>query len=268
MMFVKNCRLCGSDKLSIVMKAEDYRIVECRDCRIGFTDPAPSLPDYEKMDFHSKEDADNVEHFTLLEDLPYDWKRLINQQVEIISNHFSKDAAILEIGCGEGILLETLQKKGFINLAGIEPSRTAAIRAKKKGLSVSNTYFDSSATTQKYDLVMMSHVFEHIEHPYKILDQVQQVLNGSGCIMLTQTNYKGLLPRLQKRSWYAWVPDQHFWHFTPAGLKKMLKKTGFKVTDLKYCSLVHPHNWLYKLVKRIPSLQDQFVLLVRQNKHN
>jgi SAM-dependent methyltransferase len=264
MMLVKSCMLCGSDKLSIILKASDYRIVECKECKIAFTDPAPSLPDYEAMDFHSKDDIANVEHLTSVEDLPYDWKRLINQQLEIISTHFFKDAAILEIGCGEGILLDTLQKNGFTNIEGVEPSKTAALRAKKKGLTINNTYFDSSTATKKYDLVMMAHVFEHIENPYKLLEQVQQVLNESGYIMLTQTNYKGLLPRLQKRNWYAWVPDQHYWHFTPESLNIMFKKLDFTVSELNYCSLVHPHTKLYKLAKLIPSWRDQFILLAKR----
>ena len=260
-----NCRICESRRLKIVTKSKNYRILECKTCRIAFTDPAPNLPDYQNMDFHSKESDSNIDKLVLIEDLPYDWRILIKMQIDLVLTQFVKDASILEIGCGEGILLGQLRKYGFSALEGFEPSYTAAKRAQKRGLSIHNAYFDPLIINRKYDLVVMSHVLEHIENPIEFLEQINSILNPGGGLLLTQTNYRGLIPKIQKDSWYAWVPDQHFWHFTPKSLETIFNRTGYLISSVNYSSLVHPSDILYKAAKLITSYQDQFILFAKKN---
>ena len=259
------CPLCKSSKISKNLQTNTFEIYVCYRCKIAFTNPEPTIPAYEEMDFHSKNDPENYDKITTKKDLAFDWGKLIDMQTNMISTNFNKESAILEIGCGEGILLAELKENFFKNLKGYEPSRTAAVRAQKRNIEVVNDYFSTKLEHQKYDLVMMSHVFEHIKNIGDFLQQITNVLKENGSLMLTQTNYKGLIPRLQKEDWYAWVPDQHFWHFTPQSLKNILKENNFKVTQLNFCSLVHPHNLLYKIAKKIPSIQDQFILLATKN---
>ena len=257
------CKLCGNTSLNLVLQATDFQILECNKCKIAFTNPPPTLPDYVNMDFHSGENKEKAEKLTYIEDLQPDWQMLIRMQAKMITDNFGKDANILEIGCGEGILLDEVRKAGFKNVEGIEPSSTGARRAIKKGLAVKNTYFNEGVTDKKFNLVMMSHVFEHIEDPIPFIKKVAGILKPNGSIMLTQTNYKALLPRFRKEKWYAWVPDQHFWHFTPLGLKKMFTGIGFKTTELNYCTLVHPRSKLYRIARKLPFLQDQFIILTK-----
>jgi 2-polyprenyl-3-methyl-5-hydroxy-6-metoxy-1,4-benzoquinol methylase len=260
------CPLCEGGKVFLFLKAENFKVLVCRNCQIAFTAPRPVLPDYENMDFHSKSDENDTEKLVAFNDLPYDWKKLIHIQGQMVAQHFSLNTGILEIGCGEGILLDVLRNMGYNDLEGFEPSFTAAKRAQKRGLRLYNGYFDSQIISRQYDLVIMSHVLEHIENPVDFLHQVNSILKPGGALLLTQTNYMGLIPRLQKEAWYAWVPDQHFWHFTPKSLKHIFTQLNMSVAALNYQSLVHPHNWKYKLAKIIPSMQDQFILLSHKNK--
>ncbi len=259
-----SCKLCGNTKLNLVLKADKFEILECNNCKIAFTNPPPVIPDYGSMDFHSGENREKAETLTHIHDLHTDWQMLIRMQAKMIAENFNKDAEILEIGCGEGILLDEVRKLGFTNVQGIEPSTTASARAQRKGLNVRNAYFDVGVTDKKFNLVMMSHVYEHIEDPLAFIEKVKGILKSNGSIMLTQTNYKALLPRFRKEKWYAWVPDQHFWHFTPAGLKKIFKKFGLNTYALNYCTLVHPRSKLYRIARKLPFLQDQFIIIAKQ----
>lgn len=257
------CKLCGNTNLKLVVQAEYFQILECNICKIAFTNPPPVIPDYVNMDFHSGEDKEKAEKLTYIQDLHPDWQMLIRMQAKMIVDNFDKDAVILEIGCGEGILMDEVRKLGFKNVQGIEPSTSAANRAIKKGFQVANTYFDEGVTGQKFNLVMLSHVYEHVDELYGFIEKITGVLKDSGSIMLTQTNYKAILPRFRKEKWYAWVPDQHFWHFTPAGLKKLFKKFGFRTYALNYCTLVHPRSKLYRIARKFPFLQDQFIIIAK-----
>lgn len=258
------CKICNNRKIIKIVNAQSFEIFKCQHCKIAFTYPEPKIPDYEEMDFHS----DSIKSSSLLslEDLPYDWIQLIQNQIGIIKGEFPTDIQILEIGCGEGLLLDLLRQKGFLNVKGIEPSKSASIRAKQRGLNVINSYFDESMINEKFDLVIMSHVLEHINDPSIFISKIASILNPKGNLMLTQTNYKGLIPKVKKDNWYAWVPEHHFWHFTPKSLKKILQRKNFNVLKINYCSLVHPHNMLYNLARLLPFFQDQFILLANKSK--
>lgn len=257
------CRLCQGTDLKLVFSTIEFDIIECSNCKIAFTYPIPNLPDYVNMDFHSGENKESADKLIFIENLHPDWQRLIRLQTKMIIRRNDWDIKILEIGCGEGILLDELRKAGFQNIEGIEPSKTAFQRAQRKGLKISNGYFDNTRIERCYDLVIMSHVFEHIEDPKSFVEKVKSVLKPGGSIMLTQTNFKALMPRYLKENWYAWVPDQHYWHFTPSGLEKMFRQHGFMSFQVKYCTLVHPRTKLNWLARRIPFLLDQFVFIAK-----
>ncbi|MHA6249237.1 class I SAM-dependent methyltransferase [Pontibacter sp. CAU 1760] len=259
------CINCNSTKFNIVIDSNDYKILGCKGCSLGVTYPAPVLPDYAAMDFHSKDNDANDTMLTTFEQLPHDWKVLLKKQIGIINSNFEPSIKVLEIGCGEGILLNELQKEGYSNVTGIEPSKFAAARAAKRGLHVLNDMFENLDLKREYDLVILSHVLEHMPDPKKFISDLSKILKPSGGVLLTQTNYKGLFPSLKKANWYAWVPEQHYWHFTPKSLDLMFSE--FTSQQTTYCSLVHPINFLYKFTfkvsKIIPSLQDQTISLYK-----
>ncbi|HEY0653543.1 MAG TPA: class I SAM-dependent methyltransferase [Chryseosolibacter sp.] len=264
----ETCPLCGSTNTRDTVNAENFAIVFCSNCENYFTNPPPVLPDYEKLDFHAHDDSNKLEKLTYADDLPNDWKRLIHKQVNILVETVGKEANLLEIGCGEGLLLYELRKAGFSKIEGIEPSRTAFLRAQKKGLSVYNDFLENLSLANKYDVIVMSHVLEHVEHPIEYVRSLKAHLKPDGFLLFTQTNCEGLIARRHGRSWYAWVPEQHFWHFTERGLKKILQPLGFTVCKCTYTSLVHDHSVLYWITRVLHKTQDQFVILLKHKTEN
>src|SRR5258708_9158113 len=144
----------------------------------------------------------------------------------------------------------------------IEPSRTAAARAGERGLTVFNDYFQNIELKKRYSLICMAHVLEHIDDPMGTLTALRKMLKPGGFILLTQTNFKGLMPVVLKRHWYAWVPDQHFFHFSVQGIKFLAGKTDLEVVTYRYSRLVHGQSILNSGVRYIPRLQDQFHIML------
>jgi 2-polyprenyl-3-methyl-5-hydroxy-6-metoxy-1,4-benzoquinol methylase len=257
-----NCPICGikSEKAYTIRGVGIYF---CKICLIGFTHPGPTLPEYKKMDFHSdalNSDINEPQKLTIV-NLPYDWARLIKIQISMVVRNLEEGSEILEIGCGEGLLISELEKCGY-KVTGIEPSSSASRRAQNKGLNVINGLFPEVALKNKYDLIILSQVLEHISNLDGILNELRKII-PSGYLLLTQTNFKGLIPTIKKGNWYAWVPEQHFWHFTLNGLSNYLSKRNFEKVEYKYSSLVHPHNVLYWISTFKGSWMDQFTSLYR-----
>jgi 2-polyprenyl-3-methyl-5-hydroxy-6-metoxy-1,4-benzoquinol methylase len=243
-----------------------WTICTCLSCLNSFTYPQPELPEYEHKDFHNR-DRSNLK-LNYYSELPYDWKKLIEIQLDIINLYIPKNGSILEIGCGEGLLLHelalglrSLTKKQY-KLSGIEASISACTRGQLKGLDIKQGYFEENEFNSTFDCIVMSQVLEHIPDLKNFLAKLIKLI-PNGYLVLTQTNYKGLIPRIQKEKWYAWLPDQHYWHFTLKGLTGILKKQGFERVGYKYSSLVHPHDWKYKLAYIKENCLDQFTAIYR-----
>ena len=254
------CPLCGNNDSSYtVVILGESKIMGCKICTNAWTDPPPDDMTYEAEDFHGQF------KFKSLYELPEQWKEGILKQVKVIKHGLMSGGKILEIGCGQGWLLEELKKEGF-NVVGIEPSVSGSVIAAQKGLNIINDKFPSEQLKDdKYHLIILSQVLEHIKDPELFIDKIMKILCPKGKVLFVQTNWQGLMPRLFKSTWYAWVPDQHYWHFTPKGLTYILNKKKFIVESVEYYSLEHGNHILSRFTNIIPNLGDQFHILVRSD---
>ncbi|MEW5798822.1 MAG: class I SAM-dependent methyltransferase [Bacteroidota bacterium] len=253
-----SCPFCSSSQQKTIVRLSKWNIVACTTCTNAWTVPPPGAIAYEHEDFHSNFGARDIA------DLPTQWQTALKMQANLLESHMRLGATILEIGCGEGFLLRLLSQKNF-SVYGIEASISSSKRARDAGLDVRTGYFPDVVPDVPFDGIILSQVLEHIADPVSFLNAIAR--RAPGALLLNiQTNYRGLMPRLFPSTWYAWVPEQHFWHFTPKGLSMILRSTGIEPLVTEYASLVHGNRRLSQLGAWIPTLGDQFHLLSRINK--
>lgn len=262
-----NCPLCGNGPIMTVVDTPAWKIRACQACTNAWTDPAPGQIDYAAANFHEHAVGATTARKTLA-DLPQQWQHSVTMQVALLKQHLSASARILEIGCGEGILLTELQQAGF-TVMGIEASQSASHAARTAGLNVVTGYFPHSQIRGPFDCIVMSQVLEHLPHPQDILQEVAHLLTAGGRLLLVQTHWLGLMPQRYQEKWYAWVPDQHFWHFTPRGLEALTAPLHFVRETVEYSSLVHTRpngslNQFSQVALSSPGGGDQFHLLLKQ----
>jgi ubiquinone/menaquinone biosynthesis C-methylase UbiE len=88
---------------------------------------------------------------------------------------------ILEIGAGEGSILQQLNDRNFgENLYALEISTSAIENIKKRNISslVDCNLFDGYSIpykNKKFDLVILSHILEHVEYPRKLIYEAKRV---------------------------------------------------------------------------------------------
>ena len=87
---------------------------------------------------------------------------------------------ILEIGCGEGAILERLSALGFgARFAGLEISPSAVACAVQKKIPNCEVWlfdgYESPFSPGEFDLAILSHVLEHAEHPRKLIQEASRV---------------------------------------------------------------------------------------------
>ncbi|MFH2062168.1 MAG: class I SAM-dependent methyltransferase, partial [Candidatus Beckwithbacteria bacterium] len=90
----------------------------------------------------------------------------------------NKNLKILDIGCGDGVLLYLISQKTKAQLFGIDSDRDSLKIAKSK---VNAKFFQASAyklpfKTQSFDIVIASEIIEHLKNPEKMLSEIKRVL--------------------------------------------------------------------------------------------
>ncbi len=97
---------------------------------------------------------------------------------KVISKHFGKDTAILDYGSGAGGRLDAFFKNGYTNLNAFDYDEKYLAHAVSKG---AKRHVDGN----KYDLIILSHVIEHINEPVEFLKKLKEdYLKPTGQIYL------------------------------------------------------------------------------------
>lgn len=146
---------------------------------------------------------------------------------------------VLDIGCGQGGFLDLARRAG-LDTAGVEISRRAAAIAAAKGHRVfCRSVLDGPITEgERFDLVVMWDVLEHLPDPGQALRRAREVLAPGGRLFITTPmmgsvydRYGVILHRLSRGSAsqllrMCWSRD-HLFRFHPAGLSRTLRALGF-----------------------------------------
>jgi len=94
-----------------------------------------------------------------------------------MSNISHKDFVILDAGCGIGILMRDLKKAGFSKIVGVDFDEKCISMAKRyanaKLVSLDN--LDNEFDVRSVDMVILSHVLEHMPNPIDILKRVKRI---------------------------------------------------------------------------------------------
>ena len=126
----------------------------------------------------------------------------------------------LDIGCGQGEYLLAAKELGW-DCAGIEPSpEHSEVGRRVFGLNIMTGYFESGRLGgAKFDVVLFSHVIEHLYDPGAFLDDVMKILAPAGRIIIVTPNTASFVARMTGKYWPMLKPPDHVTMMTPAAFK-------------------------------------------------
>lgn len=108
-----------------------------------------------------------------------------------------RDARILDVGCGAGVLLNRLARVGFTNLSGADPFIDADF-ATPYGVPIAKRYMDE--VTGKFDVIMFNHSLEHMPDPAETLRAARERLADGGICLVR-------LPTTSSEAWTVYGKD-------------------------------------------------------------
>ncbi len=136
---------------------------------------------------------------------------------------------LLEIGVGSGSFLVYSQAHGFSPL-GCDLSSTICLRVERDtGISMHCGPLESLPEQQRFDVIVMNHVLEHVSDPVTLLKAIQTRMNPGGVLHLAVPNVAAWEARLS--GWNSYEP-YHLLYFTPKTLQIAAEKAGLQVQRL------------------------------------
>jgi 2-polyprenyl-3-methyl-5-hydroxy-6-metoxy-1,4-benzoquinol methylase len=148
---------------------------------------------------------------------------------------------VLEIGCGNGNLLNHLATLGW-QVQGVEPDRKAAEIATRRNLPVMcGELSKHSFAPQSFDAIIMSHVIEHIVDPITLLKICRQLLKPRGRLIILTPNLHALGHRWFGRDWLHLDPPRHLNLFTQESMTAACKMAG--VLNISCQTTLRDANW-------------------------
>ena len=85
-----------------------------------------------------------------------------------------------------------------------------------------------------YDLIMLNHVFEHLDHPKEILSNLRTLLNKSGQLLIRVPLVDSYAWEKYGVHWYQIDAPRHFFLHTKKSMELLASKTGFKIHKIIY----------------------------------
>jgi 2-polyprenyl-3-methyl-5-hydroxy-6-metoxy-1,4-benzoquinol methylase len=140
---------------------------------------------------------------------------------------------LLDVGCGDGALLERFRSLGW-RVEGLEPDGRAAARARERGFTVTEGTLDSASLPDgAYQAITLHHVLEHVPDPVATLATCRRLLAPGGRVAVLTPNAAALGARIFGRHWLHWDPPRHSHVFTAESLRRCCHAAGLKPVRLE-----------------------------------
>lgn len=222
------CLLCGSEQKKIFDKAESfgYPLVyyQCENCGLVFQSQEESQaadPDFYATTYRKIYQANEA---PTAKDLWVQGQRSENLITTVRQSGVPEVANMLDIGASAGVLLLAFQQAFGCAVTGVEPGEAYRAFAEQKGIPMFPSVEDLIASNpERFDLVSMSHVLEHLPEPVRMLQLIrEQLLTEDGLLLLEVPNF------------YAHDSYElaHLACYTPHTLKEALRQAGYDVVLL------------------------------------
>ncbi|MFT4520361.1 MAG: 2-polyprenyl-3-methyl-5-hydroxy-6-metoxy-1,4-benzoquinol methylase [Halioglobus sp.] len=143
---------------------------------------------------------------------------------------------VLDIGCGRGQLLQAFQDEGA-NVLGLERDEFPSSDGSESFVRV-GTLFDAQYSDHKFDIVILWHVFEHLDSLELLLDSVTDHLKDNGQLVIAVPNFSSLQQRLFSRYWFHLDLPRHLVHIEANWLLQNIEKRGYTIEKVSYMDLL------------------------------
>ncbi|MGO4133798.1 class I SAM-dependent methyltransferase [Rhizobium brockwellii] len=249
----QQCIACGSKMQTFIERISDdrygcpgvYSIDRCVSC--GHMSTTPRLTEEDLPALYSNYyprreiDFDALEREAALIEKPFSGFRRWIAGTDNQGHYLAKPGQkVLDIGCGSCLSLLEMRRLG-VECWGVEADPNVRTIAEKYTLRVHiGNIYDVPFADQKFDLIVLNQVIEHVPDPLAMLAALKDRLTRGGRVVLAFPNTGSFHRKLWKERWINWHIPYHQNHFNRTSFALLARKSGYDVERIR---TITPNLW-------------------------
>lgn len=231
-----SCVICDTHRFRRMSDSDRYglevAVSICAECGLVQTNP--------RLDAHSYERFYDTEYRTIYRGsgaashayVREGWQRgeLIYEYLEancepLLSR--GSDLRVLDVGCGSGGILQYFIDKGHAGRGVDLDSTMVSFAVEEIGLDVRAGTVLGLPSDEAYDLVIYSHVLEHLVDIPSELGRVHDLVAPGGAVYVEVPGLRNI-HEMYRGDFKRFVHIAHTYHFTLTTLSNMMRRYGFR----------------------------------------
>ena len=230
------CQICqGTDIKDFIRvidhnySGDEFNLSECVNCGYRFTNPRPiksTIGNYYKSENYISHNSTKKGLINKVYHLVRNYQFKIKES-SIEKTKISTGKKVLDVGCGTGNFVSYLNLHGW-DAEGVETDEKAREIAKVSNIKVHKNL--NVVGSNKYDVITMWHVLEHIYNLNDYMQKLRGLLKKDGLLVIAVPNSNSYDANIYKENWYAYDAPIHVSHFRKSNMKILAEKNNFKLT--------------------------------------
>lgn len=255
------CNNCGSKNSTLVTEGTEheyknttsdvFRVVKCTDCGLVYLNPRPDVSELSTIypsDYYAYHLAQKATENT--DSLLYKARRhvyLSRLEKAVSMCGPNSTIKVLDIGCADGRALNWYKQVRSVKVQtyGVDFDEKAVELARQAGHTVYAGRFEEADIPAAYfDLVVATHVIEHVADPKLFAQRAFEVLKPGGIFLIETPNIESADAKLFKnRHWGGYHFPRHWIFYSPTTLKKLIEERGYIVEQTQFHPAPAFWNW-------------------------
>lgn len=226
------CISCGKSSFLLYSQNSSMNlpVYQCNFCKLYFNGDSENEVKKRSQEIYSgnywdeRKSEESLESNYTDKTSQYKRKHWLSQK-EYCKSYLEGKKDLLEIGSGAGQILTYFEESGF-NVTGIEPDNRNVERINQKlehGHCITG-FVEEMAIDGTFDVIWISHVFEHLIRPDILLKKCKNNLRKNGFIFIEVPECEN--PKILKQSIFE---NPSTFHFTKKTLSNIVQNAGYNI---------------------------------------
>jgi hypothetical protein len=234
------CAWCGAPLDSPAARLAGRTL--CASCGAATTDPWPSAADLERA--YARYRPPSGRFAGAGDALLRRTRALLAARID----RLAPPGPVLDIGAGDGTLLDALRSRGRVSLGLERKSRRDDVRDA-----------DITELDAHWSAIVFWHSLEHLPAPGDAIDHAGRHLRSRGALLVAVPNTASLQARVFGDRWFHLDLPRHLVHLPASALTDRMRSLGLTVTRISHWRGGQVlFGWLHGLVGTLPGRPDLY----------